>query len=143
MSDALPGPLTASFVALDLAVFVLTYWTGEPWGALPLAAPLAVLGGLIALMAPVGVLKLLRTPALSAARGPVVAATLAVLGMVAVFTVAGGIAGMLAPHFQFSSPFLLVLPKSVQANAFIQASMHPALTQVQNVLGKLLRLVCR
>lgn len=84
VSDALPGPLTASFVALDLAVFVLTYWTGEPWGALPLAAPLAVLGGLIALMAPVGVLKLLRTPALSAARGPVVAATLAVLGMVAV-----------------------------------------------------------
>lgn len=57
------------------------------------------------------------------------------LGVVAVFTVAGGLAGMALPHFEFSSPFLLVLPKSVQANAFIQASMHPALTQVQNVLG--------
>lgn len=57
------------------------------------------------------------------------------LGLVGVFTVAGGIAGMLMPHFAFSSPFLLLLPKGVQSNAFIQASMHPALTQVQNVLG--------
>jgi hypothetical protein len=57
------------------------------------------------------------------------------LGLVGVFTVIGGVAGMVLPHLQFSSPFLLVLPKSVQANAFVQASTHPALTQVQNVLG--------
>jgi hypothetical protein len=42
---------------------------------------------------------------------------------------------MILPHLQFSSPFLLLLPKSVQANAFVQASTHPALTQIQNVLG--------
>jgi len=57
------------------------------------------------------------------------------LGLVAIFTVIGGVAGMILPHLQFSSPFLLLLPKSVQANAFVQASTHPALTQVQNVLG--------
>ena len=57
------------------------------------------------------------------------------LGLVCLYTVGGGLAGMLAPHFQFSSPFLLLLPNSVQANSFIQASMHPALAQVQNVLG--------
>ena len=57
------------------------------------------------------------------------------LGLVGVFAVIGGVAGMLAPHFQFSSPFLLLLPKSFQANAFIQASTHPAFAQVQNVLG--------
>ncbi len=57
------------------------------------------------------------------------------LGVVAICTVAGGVAGMVMPHFQFSSPFLLVLPHSVQANTFIQASMHPGLSQVQNVLG--------
>lgn len=57
------------------------------------------------------------------------------LGLVGVFTVAGGVAGMLMPHLEFNSPFLLLLPKGVQANPFIQASMHPALTQVQNVLG--------
>jgi hypothetical protein len=57
------------------------------------------------------------------------------LGLVAVVTVVGGLAGMIAPHIQFSSPFLLMLPKSVQINPFIQASMHPGLSQVQNVLG--------
>ncbi len=57
------------------------------------------------------------------------------LGLVGIFTVLGGVAGMILPHLQFSSPFLLVLPKSVQANAFVQASTHPALTQIQNVLG--------
>lgn len=57
------------------------------------------------------------------------------LGLVGVYAVAGGIAGMILPNLQFSSPFLLLLPHSVQANPFIQASMHPALTQVQNVLG--------
>jgi len=57
------------------------------------------------------------------------------LGLAGVFAVVGGVAGMLLPHFGFSSPFLLLLPKSFQANSFIQASTHPALTQVQNVLG--------
>lgn len=57
------------------------------------------------------------------------------LGLVAVYTATGGVAGMLAPHLHFSSPALLLLPKSTQANPFIQASMHPGLSQVQNVLG--------
>lgn len=57
------------------------------------------------------------------------------LGFLAIVTTIGGVAAMIAPHFQFNSPFLLVLPHSVQANAFIQASMHPGLAQVQNVLG--------
>ncbi len=57
------------------------------------------------------------------------------LGLVGVYAVAGGVLGVVLPHLAFNSPFLLMLPKSVQANPFIQASMHPALTQVQNVLG--------
>jgi len=57
------------------------------------------------------------------------------LGLLAIYTTAGGVAGMLLHHVQFSSPFLLLLPKSVQANSFIQASMHPGLAQVQNVFG--------
>jgi hypothetical protein len=57
------------------------------------------------------------------------------LGLVAVYATLGGLAGMALPHLQFDSPFLLLLPKSVQANTFIQASMHPGLSQVQNVLG--------
>jgi hypothetical protein len=57
------------------------------------------------------------------------------LGLVGVFTVAGGLAGMVLPHLSFSSPLLHLLPKSERANAFIQASMQPGLSQIQNVLG--------
>jgi hypothetical protein len=57
------------------------------------------------------------------------------LGLVALYTTIGGVAGMVMPHLQIPSPFLLLLPKSVQANTLIQASMHPGLSQVQNVLG--------
>jgi hypothetical protein len=57
------------------------------------------------------------------------------LGLVAIVATVGGIAAMLKPHLQFSSPFLLALPKSIQANPFIQASMHPGLAQIQNVVG--------
>jgi hypothetical protein len=44
--------------------------------------------------------------------------------------------GCWPPHLQFSSPALYLLPKSAQSNTFIQASMHPGLAQVQNVLGE-------
>jgi hypothetical protein len=57
------------------------------------------------------------------------------LGLVAVYAVIGGVAAMAAPHFEFNSPFELLLPKSVDANPFIQASMHPGLAQIQTVLG--------
>jgi hypothetical protein len=57
------------------------------------------------------------------------------LGLVAGYAVAGGVAGILAPHLQFASPLIHLLPKSVRANPYIQASMEPGLSQVQNVLG--------
>jgi hypothetical protein len=57
------------------------------------------------------------------------------LGVMAIYTTIGGLAGMAASHFSFKSPFLLLLPHSVQANPFIQASMHPGLAQIQNVIG--------
>jgi hypothetical protein len=57
------------------------------------------------------------------------------LGLLGIYAVVGGVAGMVMPHFQFASPFLLLLPKSIQANTLVQASMHPAFSQIQNVLG--------
>jgi len=57
------------------------------------------------------------------------------LGLLAVYTAAGGLGGVLAPSFQFSSPALSLLPHSVQANSFIQASMHPGFAQLQDVIG--------
>lgn len=57
------------------------------------------------------------------------------LGFIAVCATVGGLAGMVMPHLQINSPVIYLLPKSAQQNTFIQASMHPGLAQVQNVLG--------
>ena len=57
------------------------------------------------------------------------------LGLVAVYATIGGVAAMLRPHLQFSSPLEMLLPHSLQSNAFIHAVTHPGLAQVQNVLG--------
>jgi len=98
LSDSLPVPLTAPLAALNVAVFELTYWTGEPWGVLPFAAPFAVLAGLLALMAPVGVIKLLRDRSFAAA-GPLAVAVVAALGMIAVSPLLAALAG-----FEFVAP---------------------------------------
>lgn len=57
------------------------------------------------------------------------------LGLVGLYTVAGGLAGMVDPGFRFSSPVLLALPHSAQSNLFVQAQARPSLAQVQDVLG--------
>lgn len=92
LSDAVPGQLNGPFVVLDVAVFVLTYWTGEPWGALPLAAPLAVLGALIAMAVPVGIVKLLRNRGTTGSKAVVWVVVAAAAGMVglALFLPASG-----------------------------------------------------
>jgi hypothetical protein len=57
------------------------------------------------------------------------------LGLLGIYTVGGGIAGMLEPSFRFSSPVLLLLPHSAASNTFIQAEVKPGFAQVQTVLG--------
>jgi hypothetical protein len=104
-SDALPGPLTASFAALDVAVLTLTYWTGEPWGALPLAALFAGLGALIALTVPVAVIKLLRRRSLPVAALPLGVAAVAVAGMISVSLVLP-----VTARFEFVGPGRYVYP---------------------------------
>ena len=81
LEDGLPGSLTPEFVAADIATFVVTWWSGEPWGTLPLALPFVLLGVLIALMAPVALIRLFRQQAQSTTRGRVAVAATAVLGM--------------------------------------------------------------
>lgn len=58
------------------------------------------------------------------------------LGLLGIYTAVLGVAGIVMPTFEFSSPVLHVLPHRLQNNAFIQAQMHPALTQLQNVFGQ-------
>ncbi len=50
-------------------------------------------------------------------------------------TVAGGLLGILAGKFQFSSPVELLLPKHIRSNSFVQSLVHPTAAQVMDVLG--------
>jgi hypothetical protein len=57
------------------------------------------------------------------------------LGLVGIYATLGGLAGVVNPTFQFTSPLSSVLPSSVQANTLVNASLHPALAQVSDLLG--------
>jgi hypothetical protein len=57
------------------------------------------------------------------------------VGLLAIYATGLGVAGMLLPHLGFTSPTELLLPRGIRSNTFIQASMHPALAQVQDVFG--------
>jgi hypothetical protein len=57
------------------------------------------------------------------------------LGLVGIFTVIGGLGGVVDAHFQFKSPVAYVLPKSMQSNTLVQAALYPGFSQVTNVLG--------
>jgi len=57
------------------------------------------------------------------------------VGILALYATGLGVAAMLLPHFAFTSPSELLVPSGVRSNKFIQASMHPALAQVQDIFG--------
>jgi hypothetical protein len=57
------------------------------------------------------------------------------LGLVGIYATIGGFAGILLPHFQFTSPLVLVMPETFQHNTLVQSMLHPAFSQVQGILG--------
>lgn len=57
------------------------------------------------------------------------------LGAFFVTVVAGGLLGLLAPRFEFTSPVEMLLPERVARDVFVQSLVHPAASQVQDVLG--------
>ena len=60
---------------------------------------------------------------------------LRLLGWFFIWTVAGGVVGLLWPYFEFTSPFELLLPGSIRNNLYVQHLVHPASAQVQELLG--------
>lgn len=58
------------------------------------------------------------------------------LGLVGIYAIIGGFAAIIAPTFEFTSPLALVMPKHFQNNTLVQSMLHPALSQVQGVLGQ-------
>ncbi len=51
------------------------------------------------------------------------------------WTVAGGVLGLVAPHFQLTSPVEAVLPRSLTSNGYVRALVHPAAAQVQQLFA--------
>jgi polysaccharide biosynthesis protein PslJ len=58
------------------------------------------------------------------------------LGLVALYAVAGGLGGVLAGNLHFTSPLAHLIPNRLQSNNLVlKAELHPALSQIQSVLG--------
>ncbi|MFC4587245.1 hypothetical protein [Sphaerisporangium corydalis] len=57
------------------------------------------------------------------------------LGVLFVTTVAGGLLGVFAPAFEFTSPMETLLPEWISGNSFVRNLIHPTAAQVQHVLG--------
>jgi O-Antigen ligase len=58
------------------------------------------------------------------------------LGLVGIYTVIGGVLGVLDKHFQFTSPTAYLLPRSISSNnGTLGMMLHPGFSQVQNILG--------
>nr|WP_221475830.1 hypothetical protein [Sphaerisporangium rubeum] len=57
------------------------------------------------------------------------------MGALFLTTVAGGLLGVLAPRFEFTSPVEMVLPEWVSGNPFVRNLIHPTAAQTQHVLG--------
>lgn len=99
LADAPPSTFSFDFIPFDLAIFDLTYWSGEPIGVLPLTVPFAILGGLVSLMALAAVLRIFREHVNGIGYGPLWVASLAAGGMAAVSLLLPVAAG-----FQFAGP---------------------------------------
>ncbi|MFC4534251.1 hypothetical protein [Sphaerisporangium dianthi] len=57
------------------------------------------------------------------------------LGALCVTTVAGGLLGVLAPGFEFTSPVEMILPQWISENSYVRNLIHPTAAQMQHVLG--------
>jgi len=72
--DTLAMSPTPGLLLVDLAFFGLTFWSGEPLGVLPLAAPLAALGVLLSLIAGAGLIRLVSARPRTVAGAPLAVA---------------------------------------------------------------------
>lgn len=57
------------------------------------------------------------------------------LGLVFVYTAAGGLVGVLWPTLEFTAPLELVLPGALRENSWVASMVHPSSAQVQDFLG--------
>ncbi|MFI5283126.1 MAG: hypothetical protein ACHQ0J_08350 [Candidatus Dormibacterales bacterium] len=123
LSDAVPAGFQILFVPFDLAVFGLTFWSGEPFGALPLAALFSVVGALLALTAPIGVVRWLKTEA-GSQHGRMLIAVTAGCGMAGVALILPAAGG-----FEFGAAGRYLYPALPAVAALIAIGLHTVLAR--------------
>ena len=57
------------------------------------------------------------------------------LGVLFITTIAGGLLGLVAPGFEFTSPVEMALPDWISGNSFVHNLIHPTAAQTQKMLG--------
>lgn len=57
------------------------------------------------------------------------------LGWLYVWSTLGGLLGMVAPHLELRSVLESVLPGSLRSNSFVRSLVHPAVADIQTILG--------
>ena len=113
-----PMPFNLRYVPFDVAFFVVSYWSGEPLGALPFAAAFVALGSLVTVIAAIGLVKG------RAAGGPVVVALAAIGGMLAVALLLPATAA-----FQFAGPGRYEYPSLPAVAALMALGLIAALAR--------------
>ena len=58
------------------------------------------------------------------------------LGWLFAVTVAGGLLGVVAGHFEFTSPVEMLLPGHIRSNGFVQSLVHPYAAQIMDIVGE-------
>jgi hypothetical protein len=58
------------------------------------------------------------------------------LGFMFVVTTVGGLVGVLLPTVEFRSLVELLLPAGIRGNNLVQSMVHPAVAELENVLGR-------
>ncbi|MET0426343.1 MAG: hypothetical protein ABW046_20910 [Actinoplanes sp.] len=100
---------------------------GHASGRLPAAAyKLAMYGSLTVLLVYAGNLTEAELPKRRLVR---------LLGWMFVVTVLGGLLGMIAGNFQFTSPVEMLLPSSLRNKGFVQSLVHPYAAQIMDLVG--------
>ncbi|WP_370462411.1 O-antigen ligase family protein [Nocardiopsis sp. FR6] len=57
------------------------------------------------------------------------------LALLCLATVAGGYLGVFAPRFEFTAPLEYLLPGPLASDAYVQALVHPASSQIMDIFG--------
>ncbi|MEV0393381.1 O-antigen ligase family protein [Polymorphospora rubra] len=123
--------------AVFLAVLVVSMAAlgSEPTGAVPGPVSGRMVGVLFRLVEYLAMTVLLIHAGNLTERELPVRRLVRLLGWLFVVTVAGGLLGVFAGTFEFTSPVELLLPPEIRGRGFVQSLVHPYAAQIHDIIG--------